>query len=202
MNDNELDKLLKSAAPPGRPEEYWRAFPKKVTAKLYWREQAAGASAQTRPARSSALSFAWAAGAMALLLVIGLVVKLQIGSGATAVAGKTAGGDQFAEARKCYQELEALFPHQLAAIVFDQQGPHLLLAPNPDVPSGTPLYVKVCGPKGCQSFVTFSGQEIPVNGENCEVLSNGSGEVLLVGNHRVWTGNDTGAATHIEARML
>lgn len=196
MNDNELDKLLKSAAPPGRPEEYWRSFPKKVTAKLYWREQAAGASAKKRPARSRALSFVWAVGAVALLLVIGLKLHSR------GTASISAGSDPLAEARKCYQELEALFPHQLAAIIFDQQGPHLLLASDPDVPSGTPLYVKVCGPKGCQSFVTFSGQKIPVNGENCEVLSNGDGQVMLVGNHRVWTGNDSDADVHVEAQML
>ncbi len=175
-------------------------FPKRVTVKLHWEEQRTGASMQSPWARDRLLALAWKFAAVALLLVIALVVKLQLSS--SEHSGTPAGDDQLADVRKCYKELEDLFPHQLSAIVFDQHGPHLLLAPKPDVSSEAPLYVKICGPEGCESYVTFSGQQVPVNGENCEVLSNGNGQVMLVGNHGVWTSEDTDAKVHFEARML
>jgi hypothetical protein len=65
--------------------------------------------------------------------------------------------------------------------------------------------LKICGPDGCQRFVTFSGQEIRVNGEACEVLVDHQGRVVLVGRDTVWSGSEsTGKAGNfrIEARPL
>ena len=112
---------------------------------------------------------------------------------------------QLAEARKYFHELEALFPNQLQAIVFDQQGTHLVLAPEPNLPASPPLYLKICGPKGCQRFVTFSGQQIRVNGDVCDVLADRQGNVLVVGQETLWA--DAKAAVRsgpyqIEARAL
>jgi hypothetical protein len=112
---------------------------------------------------------------------------------------------QLAEARKYFHELEALFPNQLQAIVFDQQGTHLVLAQEANLPASPPLYLKICGPKGCQRFVTFSGQQIRVNGDVCDVLVDHRGNVLVVGQETLWS--DAKAATRrgpyqIEARAL
>ena len=112
---------------------------------------------------------------------------------------------QLAEARKYFHELEVLFPNQLQAIVFDQQGTHLVLAPEPNLPASPPLYLKICGPKGCQRFVTFSGQQIRVNGDVCDVLVDHQGKVLLVGQETLWS--DAKASVkrgpyRIEARAL
>jgi len=60
------------------------------------------------------------------------------------------------QAKKYYREFEALFPNQLQAIVFDDQGARLMLADKSDVPNSPPVYLTICGPRGCQSFVTFS----------------------------------------------
>jgi hypothetical protein len=112
---------------------------------------------------------------------------------------------QFAEARKYYQEIQGLFPHQLQAIVFDPQGAHLVLAQKADVPASPPLYLKICGPGGCQRFVTFSGQQIRFNGEVCDVLSDHEGNVLVVGRQSLWASTPTGARSgpyQVEARVL
>jgi hypothetical protein len=86
-----------------------------------------------------------------------------------------------AQARKYFQEIQTLFPGQVQAIVLGQQGARLILADKPDIPASSPLYVRICGPKGCQDFVTFSGQQIRLNGDLCEVLLDQQNNVLLVG---------------------
>jgi len=94
---------------------------------------------------------------------------------------------QLAAARKYFQEIETLFPGQVQAIVFDQQGSHLVLAERSNVPTSSPLYLRICGPKGCQNYVTFSGQQIRLNGETCEVLLDHHGNVLLVGQRWIFS---------------
>lgn len=195
MTDNELDQRLKSAPVPNRPEGYWSDFPKKVTAKLHWQSQAAG-TASSRPGRQPGFFLAWGLGFAAVLVVIGLLVPRQPHQPVKLA------NDQLPEIRKCYAEFEALFPKQLKAIVFDGQGPHMILADKADVPESAPLYLKVCGPKGCEGFVTFSGQNIRVNGEDCEVLADAQGKVMLVGNHQVWLQGRSGGALSVEARLL
>lgn len=142
---------------------------------------------------------AFALGVAAACLALGFVFGLWR-------AQRSPGSDpQFAEARKYFQEIQALFPHQLQAIVFDQQGAHLVLARKADVPASPPLYLKICGPGGCQRFVTFSGQEIRINGEVCEVLSDHEGNVLVVGRQSLWASTPTGARSgqyQVEARVL
>ena len=102
-------------------------------------------------------------------------------------------GSELVAARKYFQEIETLFPGQVQAIVFDQQGSHLVLAEHSNVPADSPLYLKICGPKGCQNYVTFSGQQIHFNGETCEVLLDRHGNVLLVGPQ--WVLSTAGAPT-------
>jgi hypothetical protein len=99
------------------------------------------------------------------------------------------------EAQKYFHEIEGLFPNQLQAIVLDQTGARLVLSPAADVPRSPPLYLRICGPDGCQRFVTFSGQQIRVNGEACEVLVDRRGRVLLVGRDTVWSGSDPSGKT-------
>src|SRR4051812_5160754 len=59
MNNRELNELLKQAAPPQRSEQYWSAFPKRVTARLAWKAYQADADATVRtPGLSLGWSFA------------------------------------------------------------------------------------------------------------------------------------------------
>ena len=171
MTNRELDELLKSAPVPQRDTEYWDAFPRRVIQGLERssNQQSRSSSASRRagePAWTAALwpKAAFAVGLAAVCLVIGLLIGLHQGR-------RPPGNDlQLAEARKCYGEIELLFPNQVQALVLDATGGHLVLAAEPNVPKSAPLYVKICGTRGCQRFVTFSGQRIAVNGTFFEVL--------------------------------
>lgn len=196
MNNAELEKLLKSAPVPKRTPDFWEQFPKRVTAKIHWQPQRLVA---TPEARRPALPFAWALGAGAICLVVVLSFAVHRSQARRQAAGELAGLE------KCYHEIEAMFPNQVQAIVFDDRGPRMILAERADVPKSPPLYLKICGPRGCQQFVTFSGQQIRVNGDNCDVLLDAAGNVLLVGPQFAWSSaslaSDIGKY-RIEARPL
>ena len=216
MKDNELNEVLKRAAVPERGMEYWERFPSRVMTELERRRQhtraESSADALVATVAHGGTAWTWSAAfrtlvskpALALgVAAICLVLAVVLGSWE---GHRSPGKDpQLAEARKYFHELEALFPNQLQAIVFDQQGTHLMLAPEPNLPASPPLYLKVCGPKGCQRFVTFSGQQIPVNGDVCDVLVDRQGHVLVVGRETLWS-DAKGAARsgpyQVEARAL
>lgn len=195
MKDNELDQLLKSVPIPRRDDGYWQVFPKKVTAGLHWRTQKAEHPA-TNPFYKAKHLALWGVSMAAACLIVGFIFGFWRGRDSHLDSG------QLAEARKYYNEIEALFPNQVQAIVFDRQGPHLILANQANVPSSPPFYVKVCGPKGCQGFITFSGQQILVNGESCEVLADDQGRIMLVGNSHVWSANQPSNSIRVEAKPL
>ena len=95
--------------------------------------------------------------------------------------------------------------HGNNAFVFDGDGAHLKLAPQPTVPTAQALYLKVCGPKGCQSYVTFSGQQIRLDGALCDVLLDHRGNVLLVGERLAWSSAGGSAKTgpyRVEGKRL
>ena len=206
MNDAELNEALNRATVPERSADYWEQFPHRVTAELGRRKRAAGVTPagqvglwvsgfwflRTRP------SFALGVGAFCVLIGLAL--------GSWRWHPTPAHEPSLAEVRKYFHELEALFPNQLQAIVFDQQGPHLVLAKEPNLPASPPVYLKICGPSGgCQRVLTFSGQQIRVNGDICDVLADGQGRVLLVGQKLVWSSNQGSAGSgpyRIEAKTL
>ncbi len=179
MNKADLDRLLKGVRVPERAESYWAEFPRRVSVRL--RRQTHGETprpiASLRPWRLALLG----SGALAVLcLVAGLASALWR-------AGQPASAGRLAFIQKCYSEVEGLFPNQVEAIVFDRTGPQLVLANQPDVPRSTPLYLKIRGPHGTQEVVTFSGQQIRVNGDVCDVLVDGAGAVMLVGQKLLWS---------------
>jgi len=208
MNDAELNEILKRAPVPEREADYWARFPGRVMAELERRRPAAPAPAKTH----ASSAWAWtgvlrmllsrsALAAAVVVICLGLGFYLGFWRGQRSLSNDP----QLAAARKYFHEIEALFPNQVQAIVFDQHGTHLVLAQEPNVPASPPLYLKVCGPKGCQRFVTFSGQQIRVSGDVCDVLADGRGEVLLVGRQLVWSGAEAvaeGGSYQVEARAL
>jgi hypothetical protein len=86
---------------------------------------------------------------------------------------------------KLYWEISGMFPNQVRAIVEDERGVHLLLSEKPNVPSSPALLVRVCEPQQCRSVITFSGQRVRLNGETVEVLADGRGDVLVVGERSI-----------------
>jgi len=202
MKNSELERILKSARVPEESGEYWENFRKRVTAEVRRREQASGGVRGVRPGwgrlewipaslRIPVIGFGMAAACVVLTVGLGQVRRSQLRA------------SQLAEAQKCFREIQALFPNQLQAIVFGERGEQLVLAERPDVPVSPPLYLKICGPNGCERVVTFSGQRIRFNGEDFEVLSSRRGEVLLVGERGVWSSAvRVGTRYRIEAQAL
>jgi hypothetical protein len=197
MNNSELERLLKEARVPARPLEYWEKFPSRVMARLHWLQQRTSTRAnQFNPVgRWSLASMVLGTAAVCLIVALGL----GIWSGRRNQSRKS-----LAQVRKYYSEIEPLFPNQLKAIVFDSQGPHLLLAEGPDLPKSAALYVKICLKGDCRSFVTFSGQRIRFGSDTFDVLVDRRGDVLLAGEKMVWSADSSAGQTdyRIEARPL
>jgi hypothetical protein len=202
MNNDELDKILKSPRVPERAGDYWEKFPGRVMAKLHRHKQNAEAPQLARSVSSFRFFRLPVFGAGLAVAFMLLGFGLGFWKGRKSIAPERA---QLAEALKCYREAVDLFPNQIQSIVFDENGPHLVLAEQPNVPSSTPLYVKICGPAGCQRFVTFSGQQIHFNGDTFDVLVDRRGDVKVVGAQSVWSSSEplkSVGGYRIEARPL
>ena len=197
MNNIELEKLLKSVPSPQRPPEFWEQLPRRVSTRIHWQAKLrTGPGSEARPWWSS---WTWGFSAAAACLVIAFALGNWRGRPANEPNA------QIAQARIYFREIESLFPRQVRAIVFDESGPRLMLAEKADVPDATPLYVSICGPRGCQQHITFSGQQIRVNGEDCDVLTDAAGHVLIVGRQFVWSSGSlarNAGKYRIEARAL
>jgi hypothetical protein len=190
MNDSELNKLLNSARVPEKSPDYWERFPGQVIDQIALGERS-GTDASIRFAPSHSVrpwfSFLRNPALSVGLVTVALVVFVSL---VTFVPSKNKGSistQQLQEAQKYYREIEPLFPNQLEAIVLDQSGPRLVLAKEATVPTSPPLYVKICDPEHCQRFITFSGQQIHVNGESFDVLVDREGHVLLMGRDTIWS---------------
>jgi hypothetical protein len=166
-DDDKLNELLKSAHMPERSPGYWEAFPKRISTQLENRSRL-----ETAPTR-----IWWAVGfaGMCCLAVLGLGLWLK--------AHRPTQPDY----ARLYTEITQMFPNQVRAIVVDGDGVRLDLADRANVPPSAPLRVDVCHDRRCQTYITFSGQQIRVGDEPCDVLADGRGHVLVVGGNIAWT---------------
>ena len=193
MNNEELDRILKSAKMPSRPEEYWTRFPQRVESRLHWKPAAA---VERRTPWLPRL--AWGFATVAACLLAGFFV----GHWRSATEAKANGLLQNA---KVIKETLAMFPNRVRAIVQDEHGLSLVLSEKDDVPLSSPLWVKVCDGNQCLALVTFSGQEVQLAGRKVTVLSDAQGGVLLVGSDFVWSSKEKVYANNqlkIEAKNL
>lgn len=174
MNDRELDHLLKSAAPPGREEEYWREFPARV------RRSLGDDSARLVRNSSSALRISWKLGLTGACAVVAAIFLLRFTN------PKDPGAMELGELRKCYRELATLFPKQLQAVVLESGQFRLQVSGGSEVPDSPPLLVRVCRASRCATVVTFSGQQVEVLGRKFEVLADGRGGIIFLGQEGVW----------------
>jgi hypothetical protein len=198
MNNSELENLFKSAPVPDRSPEYWEQFPTRVTSQLKEQSPAPGVISQLRPKHfwlTPALCGGF--GLAVACLMVGFFLGYWKGSGLSK--------RQLASMQESYHELEELFPNQVQAIIFEGREVRLVLAERPEVPSSTPIAIQVTQKNSQRKFVTFSGQQIQINGETCEVLADAQGHIILLGKNWVWS--DAGGQLHhepyrIEARKL
>ncbi len=107
---------------------------------------------------------------------------------------------------KVIQEMLAMFPNQVRAVVQDEQGVNLVLSDKDNVPTSTPLWVKICDGKHCRAVVTFSGQQIRIGNQNVTVLADPEGKIILAGESFLWSNGEPVLAGNtklkIEAKTL
>ena len=102
------------------------------------------------------------------------------------------------------REVSALFPHQVKAIVKDETGIQMSLSDEPDVKPSQALVLKICESRGCREIITFSGQDIEIDGQLVTVRDEG-GKVTLDGEQFMWTSDLKESSTkgiQIESRRL
>ncbi|MBI4023451.1 MAG: hypothetical protein HY360_00625 [Verrucomicrobia bacterium] len=198
----ELDELLKAAVVPERSAGYWERFPQRVTTRLK-EGVVVPLTIDHQPSTFSRWSFVLAAACLLIGFATGYWMAHPHGThGASSEAG------QVAQNEKLFREMASLFPNQIRAIISDNQGVRLVLSEKAEIPTSTPLLLKICDGGQCRRIITFSGQQIRVNGENCEVLSDSRGNVMVVGRRWYWSSADPSTKasrdgrSHIQAQPL
>lgn len=188
MNDPELNAILKAVRLPESATNTWEDIPRTVLAELR-RDSRTGRPSAWRRLQLS-WGFALATAAVLLAFTLGYW------------RGQAPGPDVLQDA-KFLRETLALFPHQVRAIVKDEQGVSLVLSDTGDVPASPPLYVRICDGRQCVSAVTFSGQEIQIAGRRVTVLADPRGGIILEGHNFIWSntrpelaGNDLKIQAH------
>jgi hypothetical protein len=170
MSPDELDRILREGRVPGRPDEYWEAFPGLVRRRLSIRME----TAPRRWRLGIALAAATACG-----LLLGFVLwHRHLPRGYIY--------DSFKDGR-ILRELQAQYPGRLQAIVQDGSGLHAQLSDSADVSASDPILLEIRDGKDQRVIVTFSGQLVRCGSRNVMVLSDISGQVMLVGDGFFWS---------------
>jgi hypothetical protein len=170
MSPDELDRIVTEGRVPGRPDEYWKAFPGLVRQRLSVPTE----SAPRRWRLVIALAAATACG-----LFLGFVIwHRHLPSGYAY--------DSFKDGR-ILRKLQAQYPGRLQAIVQDDSGLHTQLSDVADVSASDPILLEIRDGKDHRVIVTFSGQLVRCGSRNVMVLSDISGQVMLVGDGFFWS---------------
>lgn len=194
MTDAELKKLLQAAPVPERSPEFWERFPERINARLHW--QTRRSERVNLPSRPRAgVVWGWGLAGAAVLLLAGFLLGNWHSNKQTVA---------LLQNEKLLREVLATFPNQVQAIIQDDQGLHLSLAEEANVPQSQPLWLKVCEGKICRSIITFSGQVVQIADKPVEVLADARGGVMLVGEHFFWSSQEGGIKEHllIKAQQL
>lgn len=181
MNDSELDEMLRKAQVPERPEGHWEDFPREVA-----RQATRDRGHPQRKQHSPVWGWAWGLGIATACLVIGFALGRQRGG---EVAPAPVAAAQLTPEQRIFREVMAMFPDRLEAIVVENSQVRLVLSEKATVPQSPPLVVNLCKQGKCLTYITFSGQQIRMNGEVFEVLYGADGEVIVSGSQTVWVGS-------------
>lgn len=135
---------------------------------------------------------------MALAGVTGLILAAVVWTFRPAPPDFSA--EEVAGYSQVWREVDSLFPHQVRSVVFGPDGPELVLSEQPTLPTEPTLVVRGCGPAGCLTVLTRSGQQVTLGGERMEVLQDVHGRVLVAGASSVWP--SAPGVLRIQARVL
>jgi hypothetical protein len=186
MNDSELDRLLRQSSLPKPESADWERLAAGAMEKL--------ASGRQAPAHGDAKTQAgwwsrwrpwpgWPLAASAATVVGAALILFCLG-------GPGVRPQEIADARRVYDEVRLLFPDQIEALILGGPSPRLQIAEHPSSPVQRPVLVKFCSPRGCQTVITFSGVNVALQDESCEVLLDSHNQVIVVGQRFVWSSQD------------
>lgn len=193
MTSEELHQRLRSVPLPPRTPEYWEEFPGRIRTACMTSQRPAD-TRRSGPSFPQRLCWNW----MALAGVAGLVLAALVWTFRPAPSDFSA--DEVAGYSQVWREVDALFPHQVRSVVFGPDGPELVLSEQATLPTEPTLVVRGCGPTGCLTVLTRSGQQVTLGGERLEVLQDVHGKVLVAGASSVWP--SAPGVLRIQARVL
>lgn len=199
-----MDYWLRCLRLPEREASYWQTFPLRISQRLQ-QETAKDSQHENRPtpALSRLLPFQWKLAIAMALTLTALGVGYWLGSDSPSERARLV---QHASRMVVYfQEIHALFPQQIQAIVFHDEGTDLMLSEASNLPESAPILLNIQMGNRHRSVITFSGQQIPINGELCEVFTDAKDHILVVGQNAVWTSAQPAASfgnSRIQACVL
>jgi hypothetical protein len=188
MNDSDLDKLLKHSKVPRQSERFWQELTRTISSKIHFSGHRKPATSTTAPPWSM---IAWGMSFAAICLIAGFAFPKKANLNLIHAYDPS-------QNQKLVDEVLGLFPNQVEAILQNQNGVQLVLSEKPNIPSSTPIWIKVCDGASCRSIVTFSGQTVEVDGQQVEVLSDSRQQIMLVGEHFFWSSEDGQSKDHLE----
>jgi len=183
MNRDELDHLLRSLRVPEATEEFREALPGSVFSAITRGEGA-------HKTRRLTLGFAAAA---ACGLLIGFLLWHRPLSYERQAAAMEDG--------RTLHDLLTRYPGRLQAIIQDATGLHTQVSDRGEVSTSNPVWLEIKDGSDQQVVVTFSGQRIRCEGHDVVVLTDTSGDVMLVGDGFFWSrGATVGVAGTVQIR--
>lgn len=194
MNNDQLDRLLRSTRPPTRPAGYWESFPEGVLRRL---RQEVRPSSKSPERRSPLwLLISWLAiGGATIALGLSLVWPKTMPSEPTAFTAS-----ELQAYREIWSQITTLFPHQVRAVILGPDGPQVVLSDQPNLPVAPPVVLRRCADDGCRTALTFSGQAIHLGNHQLEVLTDSRGGVIVAGEDAVWPSMK--GSLRLNARLL
>ena len=182
-NHSTIEDLVRNTKVPERSASYWQEFPKEVIRRIAQLEHVP-AVVRRNECRTSSMAWLLPVGLATACLAIGFMIGFWSGG------GRARSMDVLARYDKVYRETVRMFPHQVSAIVMKQGDAQLVLTDHANVPTSQPLVLKVTISGQTQHIITFSGQQVRLNGESCEVMTDANGNVILVGKGWCWSSQD------------
>lgn len=201
--NDDLDNLLKQDPLPRRPEGYWDAFPGRVAARL--QSSFIGSAPAAKPVSHrfvNALTLGFGLGVACLIFALKYGVFPQPESRQPVKVADTQSTMSYA---RMIRELGAIFPNRVRSVILDGDDIQMNLADQADVATSPPIWVQICLGGRCKKFITFSGQQVGVDGHLYDVLVDSRGNVMLTGEKMIWSSGDRVAAApgaRISAHLL
>lgn len=194
MNDEQLNRLLRSTRPPTRTDGYWDSFPETIQRRL--RRKPGSRSLPSEQRLHSWRSLPWLATAAAVVAV-GLWL-LWPGTPSSEPTEFTA--SELQTYREIWSQITGVFPHQVRAVILGPDGPQVVLSDQPNLPASPPVVLRRCASDGCRIALTFSGQAVHLGNRQLEVLTDSQGGVIVADEDAVWP--MSGGSLHLSARLL